>query len=256
MENLHHHETFNLGLEPVSAQLKLLQKSLETNQYPDYPVQGDRFTCNPEEAARIVSGELGIGYGSWSVAAWDEAPDFPTQNALRAQGMALDRQGRPLHPWFEKMATNLDIGITTGKGAYWYWGPNKTADNIVIAEDHILLIKRKDTGLWALPGGHVDPGEDPLTAAYRELEEETGVILPASRESRITYQGPVADLRATAHAWPETTAVVHRIDQMISANGADDATDAAWVPIDIVRQDDVLFGSHQFLVKQALLVCR
>ena len=34
-----------------------------------------------------------------------------------------------------------------------------------------------DPDRWGLVGGHVDPGEDPEAAAYRELEEETGIRL-------------------------------------------------------------------------------
>jgi 8-oxo-dGTP pyrophosphatase MutT (NUDIX family) len=34
-----------------------------------------------------------------------------------------------------------------------------------------------DPDKWGLPGGHLDPGEDPETGAYREVEEETGVRL-------------------------------------------------------------------------------
>lgn len=33
---------------------------------------------------------------------------------------------------------------------------------------------------WGLPGGHLEDGEDFLTGALRELEEETGVRLEAS----------------------------------------------------------------------------
>lgn len=32
-----------------------------------------------------------------------------------------------------------------------------------------------DPEKWGLPGGHVEPGEEPLAAAYRELLEETGL---------------------------------------------------------------------------------
>jgi predicted NUDIX family NTP pyrophosphohydrolase len=33
---------------------------------------------------------------------------------------------------------------------------------------------RKDEGAWSIPKGEIDEGEDPLAAARREFEEETG----------------------------------------------------------------------------------
>ena len=47
-----------------------------------------------------------------------------------------------------------------------------------------ILLTRRASGLrrhggqWALPGGRLDPGETPETAALRELEEEVGLTLP------------------------------------------------------------------------------
>ncbi|RJS47084.1 NUDIX hydrolase [Nocardioides cavernaquae] len=35
-----------------------------------------------------------------------------------------------------------------------------------------------DPEKWGFPGGHVEPGETPDAAAYRELEEETGLVVP------------------------------------------------------------------------------
>jgi 8-oxo-dGTP pyrophosphatase MutT (NUDIX family) len=37
-----------------------------------------------------------------------------------------------------------------------------------------LLILLRDDGMWGLPAGGVEPGEDELTAAVREIAEETG----------------------------------------------------------------------------------
>ncbi len=34
--------------------------------------------------------------------------------------------------------------------------------------------KNKDAGVWSVPKGEIDPGEDPLLAAKREFEEELG----------------------------------------------------------------------------------
>ncbi|MFE1247273.1 NUDIX hydrolase [Streptomyces sp. NPDC058735] len=48
-------------------------------------------------------------------------------------------------------------------------------------EDRILLLRysggRPGAGLWGLPGGMLDDGEDPVAAARREVCEETGIVL-------------------------------------------------------------------------------
>ena len=38
-----------------------------------------------------------------------------------------------------------------------------------------LLIHHAALGIWIQPGGHVDPGEQPVQAALRETLEETGI---------------------------------------------------------------------------------
>lgn len=40
----------------------------------------------------------------------------------------------------------------------------------------ILLHRHKRLGIWLQPGGHLDAGEDPATAAVRETAEETGLV--------------------------------------------------------------------------------
>lgn len=48
---------------------------------------------------------------------------------------------------------------------------------VIDGEDRILLGRRADNGAWALPGGIIDPGEEPADAAARECFEETGVVV-------------------------------------------------------------------------------
>jgi 8-oxo-dGTP diphosphatase len=44
-------------------------------------------------------------------------------------------------------------------------------------QGRILLQQRSDNGRWGLPGGAVDPGEEPAEAAVREAFEETGLYV-------------------------------------------------------------------------------
>ena len=41
----------------------------------------------------------------------------------------------------------------------------------------ILLVQRRDDGLWAMPGGALEVGETPAEGACRETLEETGVVV-------------------------------------------------------------------------------
>ena len=58
-----------------------------------------------------------------------------------------------------------------------------------------MLIRRRDNGRWALPGGIVDWGEDVPTAVRRELAEETGLDLVKIRRLVGVYSAPDRDPR-------------------------------------------------------------
>jgi ADP-ribose pyrophosphatase YjhB (NUDIX family) len=53
--------------------------------------------------------------------------------------------------------------------------PAAGAEAVIMKDNKILLIKRRDNGLWAVPGGLVEVGETLAEAAIRELQEETGI---------------------------------------------------------------------------------
>jgi 8-oxo-dGTP pyrophosphatase MutT (NUDIX family) len=46
---------------------------------------------------------------------------------------------------------------------------------VLDADERVLLMRRRDTGRWGLPGGGAEPGSSFASTALRELEEETGL---------------------------------------------------------------------------------
>ena len=46
---------------------------------------------------------------------------------------------------------------------------------VVVNQQGMVLVVDQNGASWSLPKGHVDPGEEPLQAAIREIMEESGV---------------------------------------------------------------------------------
>ncbi|NJR49758.1 MAG: NUDIX hydrolase [Leptolyngbyaceae cyanobacterium CSU_1_3] len=65
----------------------------------------------------------------------------------------------------------------------------------ILPDGRIVLIRRRDNGLWSLPGGMVDWGEDIPSAVRRELAEETGLEVAAIRRLVGVYSSPDRDPR-------------------------------------------------------------
>lgn len=74
------------------------------------------------------------------------------------------------------------------------------AEVIVVDErGRVLLQKRADNGLWAIPGGYLEPGESFEEAARREVREEAGIevgrleLLDIFSGSEFFYRYPNGD---------------------------------------------------------------
>ncbi|WP_145813534.1 NUDIX hydrolase [Kribbella amoyensis] len=66
---------------------------------------------------------------------------------------------------------------------------------LVYDEQHRLLVIRRANepgrGLWSLPGGRVEPGEDDPAAVVREVAEETGLeVVVGDLVGEVEREGP------------------------------------------------------------------
>lgn len=119
---------------------------------------------------------------------------------------------------------------------YKYPRPAVTTDCVIFRKTNnskyeLLLIQRKFPpfqGEWALPGGFVNMDEDLLTAAKRELEEETN-LKDIQLKQFYTFGGVNRDPRH------RTIAVAYygiADTQKHIAKAADDAATAKWFPLE------------------------
>lgn len=60
-----------------------------------------------------------------------------------------------------------------------------TVSAFILHKGKILLIHHKKLNSWLQPGGHIELDEDPITALYREIYEETG--LPKESLSLLSF---------------------------------------------------------------------
>lgn len=70
--------------------------------------------------------------------------------------------------------------VCSGCGHIHFQDPKVAAAALVIQDNQVLLARRANEpsrGLWTLPAGFVDAGEDPAKAAQRECLEETGLTV-------------------------------------------------------------------------------
>ncbi|MGW1353628.1 NUDIX domain-containing protein [Streptomyces sp. NPDC002409] len=107
-----------------------------------------------------------------------------------------------------------------------------TADAVVTTTDgYVLLIERgwePHKGQWALPGGHVDPGETSRVAAARELAEEAGIHAAPEELTQVgTWDAPGRDRRGRY----VTVAYHLTVLPGTIVEAGDDATLAEWWPL-------------------------
>ena len=66
-----------------------------------------------------------------------------------------------------------------------------TVSGFVVHEGRVALHWHRKLGFWLPAGGHIEPGEDPVQAVLREVEEEFALQAePLRLFERTSYDGP------------------------------------------------------------------
>lgn len=138
-----------------------------------------------------------------------------------------------------------------------------TSDAVIQASGHVLLVRRGGDighGLWALPGGFVEPGERLYASALRELQEETGFKTLAST-MQAAFQGSVVFDHPGRSPRGRIITHAHHFNlgniALPEVKGADDAMEARWVPIaDLPAMEDQLFDDHAAVLDRFVGVYR
>lgn len=117
------------------------------------------------------------------------------------------------------------------------------ADVIVRNGDDVVLIRRGQepfNGMWCLPGGHVEAGEQVREAAVREVKEETGLDVELTGLLGI-YDAPGRDPRGPV------ISIVYTAEAVGGTLVADtDAESAHRVPLDDLP-DEMGFDHREML---------
>ena len=117
--------------------------------------------------------------GGWADSPDPKTIDFNNRHSYLGD-LYFDKHGNPLNPMGR---TGLQ-----GRGLLGQWGPNHAADPIVMRDNNgsqeVLLIQRRDTGDWALPGGMVEYGDSVSITVRKELKEEACALGTFSQEDK------------------------------------------------------------------------
>lgn len=132
-----------------------------------------------------------------------------------------------------------------------------TVDGLLLCHGHVLLIQRGHApgkGLWALPGGFVEPRDTLWQSCLRELEEETRLPVPASHMQAAlqgveVFDHPDRSLRGRTITHVFAFQLPHTEPPPVQ--GGDDASAARWVALtDLASMESQMFEDHFHVLRR------
>jgi bifunctional NMN adenylyltransferase/nudix hydrolase len=136
-----------------------------------------------------------------------------------------------------------------------------TVDCVVVCSGHILLIQRRalpGKNLWALSGGFLNPDENLMDAAIRELREETRLkvptpVLKGGLKGTMVADHPSRSLRGRTISHVFLFEIQLDGGKLPKIKGADDAKRARWVPlVEVKKMKDVMFEDHAYIIENMI----
>ncbi|MFB7369388.1 NUDIX domain-containing protein [Streptomyces sp. NPDC056222] len=113
----------------------------------------------------------------------------------------------------------------------------------------VLLGRRTDTGMWAIIGGIVEPGEQPAACAVREVYEETAVRCEAERVVIVqTLRKPVVYPNGDQCQFMDITFRCRAVGGEARVND-EESTEVGWFEVDDLPE---MKRFSLFRIKQAL----
>jgi|TARA_R110000851_G_scaffold41409_1_gene103947 bifunctional NMN adenylyltransferase/nudix hydrolase len=136
-----------------------------------------------------------------------------------------------------------------------------TVDAVVVQSGHVLLVRRAGypgRGLWAIPGGFVDPDERIEKAVTRELHEETGLKLPEkvlhrAIDAREVFDSPTRSTRGRTitHAFRMTLDPTQSLPK-VKGDGSE-TFEARWFTLSEFKgMENVMYEDHFHIINTML----
>ena len=220
---------------------EVVRVPLEHGADPETVLAGLGWTGRVVSVVRPATGDLTMTY---AVSPRPDAPPGPSRatshEATRdARDVARDAQGTP------RDGPPADPGLTASERAGAHRHQRVAAYAVVSSTRGWLLTQLSErtnaAGSWNLPGGGLEPDEDPVDGVRREVWEESGQVITDVRLLMVLTQhwvgrapdGRVEDFQAvrvihTAHCPDPSDPVVHDV--------GGSTAQARWVPGDRLNE--------------------
>ncbi|HEU5122312.1 MAG TPA: NUDIX hydrolase, partial [Candidatus Saccharimonadales bacterium] len=125
-------------------------------------------------------------------------------------GLRKDTAGRPLHPRALQLLGTAGVGMFTGPGFHYTYGPQRMANlgakRIRGNKTEYAVVRKHGKKDWSLPGGYAEPYHATIEdAAFHEGWQEAGLDRRQMGHvaMRTIFSPPKGFRRDTLHAWGE-----------------------------------------------------